>query len=207
MQNHQSRKQIILCLGVLLFALLNACVARNGDADRVVTSNTEHRTLNEEVSEPELSLRDSVQLTFQGELGVSEQGGDNRGDRVEEYLESCGFGPGYAWCACFTTWGFEQHKVHNPQSAWSPDWFPEGNTVYNRSENEKFTGDVSDVIGIYFPTKERIAHVGVIDKVTENYVVTIEGNTNDSGSREGDRVMRKKRFKRQVYKVSRWVKD
>lgn len=39
-----------------------------------------------------------------------------------------------------------------------------------------------DVFGIYFTSKNRIAHVGFIDEVKANHYVTLEGNTNDAGN-------------------------
>lgn len=155
-----------------------------------------------------MSLRDSVLATFVGEIGVQEIGGENRGERIGEYLAVTGLGEGYAWCASFLAWGFTKHGVPNPQSAWTPDWFPEEHTVYVRGAGSMEHGVMPvDVIGIYFRSKGRIAHVGVIERVTDHSVITIEGNTNDGGDREGDRVMRKRRLKRQVYKVSRWISN
>jgi hypothetical protein len=62
-----------------------------------------------------------------------------------------------------------------------------------------------DVFGLYFPEKKRIAHVGFIDKWDGNWLVSVEGNTNVSGSREGDGVYRKRRLTRSIYKVARYV--
>ena len=39
-----------------------------------------------------------------GELGMHEEGGNNRGPRVEDYLRSAGGQPGDAWCAAFLYW-------------------------------------------------------------------------------------------------------
>ncbi len=64
---------------------------------------------------------------------------------------------------------------------------------------------MGDVFGIYFPEKGRIAHVGFVDEWEEPWVVTVEGNTNVLGSREGDGVYRKRRLTRSVYKVARYV--
>ena len=37
------------------------------------------------------------------------------------------------------------------------------------------------------------------------FYITVEGNTSEAGSREGDGVYRKRRAKRTIYKASRWV--
>lgn len=163
----------------------------------------QNRVLNNQ-QEP---VRERVHQTFVSEIGVSEQGGDNKGKRIAEYLATTGLGEGYAWCAAFLSWGFTQHDVENPQSAWSPDWFPSEKTIYVRGNSEVDEGDwkPTDVIGLWFQSKGRIAHVGTIDTVINNTVLSIEGNTNDYSEREGDRVMRKRRYKRQIHSVSRYI--
>ena len=68
------------------------------------------------------------------------------------------------------------------------------------------TPTTGDVFGLYFPEKRRIAHVGFIDQWDGTWMISVEGNTNVSGSREGDGVYRKRRLVRTVYKVARYVK-
>ena len=63
-----------------------------------------------------------------------------------------------------------------------------------------------DIFGLFFPEKGRIAHVGFIDEWKDPWVITVEGNTNVLGSREGDGVYRKRRLVRSVYKVARYVR-
>ncbi|EKT4520794.1 CHAP domain-containing protein, partial [Flavobacterium psychrophilum] len=38
-----------------------------------------------------------------------------------------------------------------------------------------------------------LGHTGIVEKVIEKTIYTIEGNTNDDGSREGYKVCRRKR--------------
>lgn len=66
------------------------------------------------------------------------------------------------------------------------------------------TPSPGDVFGIWFPEKGRIAHVGFIDEWGEKYAVTVEGNTNEAGSRDGDGVYRKRRPISSLYKISRY---
>ncbi|MES3016403.1 MAG: hypothetical protein V4721_01435 [Bacteroidota bacterium] len=63
----------------------------------------------------------------------------------------------------------------------------------------------ADIFGLYFPEKKRIAHVGFVDEWKEPWVVTVEGNTNAAGSRDGDGVYRKRRLVRTMYQVARYV--
>lgn len=55
------------------------------------------------------------------------------------------------------------------------------------------TPAVGDVMFMYFPAQGRIAHTGLVESVGSNFVITIEGNTDEAGGRTGGKVMRKKR--------------
>lgn len=65
--------------------------------------------------------------------------------------------------------------------------------------------DTGDVFGIYFPDKKRIAHAGFIDQWDGSWLITVEGNTNVSGGREGDGVYRKRRPIQSIYQVARYI--
>lgn len=144
--------------------------------------------------------------TYRGEIGVRELTGRNDGARVEEYLRTTGLSKGHPWCAAFVAWSFAQCNIPTVNSAWSPSWFPPARTVYTRGENKGYQWRAGDVFGIYFRRRGRVAHVGFIDGARGSYYITVEGNTNGQGSREGDGVYRKYHPKRTVYKVSRWIK-
>lgn len=149
-------------------------------------------------------VRDQVVQTYTSQIGVREATGQNDGLEVEQYLASAGFTKGYAWCAAFVNWVFVQNGIEGPASpAWSPAWFPRDKT-YNVKNKDPLPGDL---FGIYFKNKGRIAHVGFVDKYNGTTIITVEGNTNEAGSREGDGVYRKRRLTRQVYKFSNWIDD
>lgn len=150
------------------------------------------------------TIRQDVVSTANNEIGVLEVG-NNRGARVEEYLAVTGLGGGNPWCAAFVAWVYDSNGVAIPRSAaWSPSWFPSAKTVYTRGVNE-FNYTAGDVFGIWYQSKKRVAHVGLIMGEDEDFVITTEGNTNDEGSREGNGVWRRKRLKRQVYQVANWI--
>lgn len=67
------------------------------------------------------------------------------------------------------------------------------------------TPATADIFGIYFHEKKRIAHVGFIDQWDGKWIITVEGNTNYSGSREGDGVYRKRRLLSSINKVARYI--
>jgi len=148
----------------------------------------------------------SVAAIYIAEIGVRELTGKNDGIRVEEYLAAAGRKKGDAWCAAFVTWVFKKAEVKAVVSGWSPDWFPAKSAIYTRGEKSNRMPYMADVFGIYFQELGRIAHCGFVDVWEEgNFCITVEGNTNDTGSSEGDGVYRKRRLKSQIYKVSRWL--
>lgn len=149
------------------------------------------------------SLRDQRRSNLarlaENEIGVRELTGNNDGKRVELYLAWVGLKKGESWCAAFISYLF--HKIGNnkPRSGWSPDLFPNA-----RLARSTLPGNV---IGIYFPDKHRIAHVGLIVHEKDNWITSIEGNTNIIGGREGDGVYRKLRHRRTIYKISDWLTE
>lgn len=154
-----------------------------------------------------LSVQQSVVNIYTAEIGVRELTGHNDGTRVIEYLKSANLNKGNPWCAAFVCWTYKQVKLHAVISGYSPNWFPKSNTIYTNGLANNRTPDRADVFGIWFSSKNRIAHVGFIDNwsPTNSYCITVEGNTNNAGSREGDGVYKKRRLKSQIYKVSRWI--
>lgn len=152
-------------------------------------------------------IRNKIKQTCEQQIGIRELTGNNDGKQVETYLSAVKLNKGNAWCAAFVSWVFQQCGVINPMSGWCPNWFPADKVIYkiDKPTINQETPQPGDVFGIYFPSKKRIAHVGFIIQWTDRYAVTIEGNTNEAGSREGDGVYNKKRLKRQVYAISSWI--
>lgn len=142
-----------------------------------------------------IELRKQVIDTALSQIGVRELSGKNDGVAVEKYLKVCGLGKGYAWCAAFISWVYKVNKVTEFKTAWAPGWFPK-----KRITNNPLPGDV---FGIWI--NNRIGHVGLVYLWGDKVVRTIEGNTNEAGSREGDGVYEKRRLRRQIYAVSKWV--
>ncbi len=177
------------------------------------------------------SLQQKVQQIYTSQVDIREKQ-PNSGPAVEQYLRYVNLPKGNPWCAAFVCWVFGEAGVSNPRTGWSPSLFPAGKVIWNResrtkSQESRLPQGVSytyapslgtnnerpiipstgDIFGIYFPEKGRIAHVGFIDRWDGTWLVTVEGNTNTSGSREGDGVYRKRRLVRSIYKVARYIKQ
>ncbi|HAH35877.1 MAG TPA: peptidoglycan-binding protein [Algoriphagus sp.] len=186
-----AKNQTIILLAGLLVCLWSCDLPRpdlSGQAELVPTT-----------------ARDRIVHRAIHEIGVREEGGNNRGERIGEYVAATGLGQGHPWCAAFTKWVYEQEAIDTPgANAWSPSWFPTSQTIWSRG------GDLTpvrkaDVFGIYYPNLKRIGHVGIIEKQENGWIYTIEGNTGDDQGREGDVVRRHKRSMKQVHKVANWI--
>ncbi|WP_460444297.1 CHAP domain-containing protein, partial [Amycolatopsis magusensis] len=150
--------------------------------------------------------RDGVAATYLSQLGVREATGRNDGREVEKYLRSAGLGKGYAWCGAFVNWCLRQNGCPTPSGpAWAPSWFPAKRLVYAWGKPIGKGPSTGDVFGIWFANLKRIGHVGYVHEWGDSSVITVEGNTNEAGSREGDGVYRKRRLKRSIYRVSNWI--
>jgi hypothetical protein len=161
--------------------------------------------------------RDCVRAAYMSQVGVRELSGHNDGQAVEMYLASCKLKAGAPWCAAFVNWCLKSCGAPHSNSGWSPDWFPPDKVIWTggsagRGKDKGLSGDSGalplpgDVLGIYFPSKKRIAHVLFCEEWRGRTVVTVEGNTNEAGSREGDGVYRKIRLTAQIDRAARWIK-
>lgn len=176
-------------MGVL--CILALCGSRMSDRHLL---NTEISTI-----KAETALRQRIVAIAAGELGVREQTGKNDGERVEAYLQSIQLGKGHAWCGAFLSWVYLKAGLASPRIGWTPDLFP-----FRRLTKLPLPGDL---FGIYFPALKRIAHAGLVEKISSDWVITLEGNTNVKGSREGDGVFRKRRHKRTISRFANWIKQ
>lgn len=143
------------------------------------------------------------------QIGVKEKGGKNRGPEVDAYLMAAGLDPdrgNYPWCAafvhhCFMTAAMEL-GVPNPcprtaRVGGNPE-FPPG--LWDRAEwyrsGHPSEGSVFVIFG------DHGGHTGFVEGVVnasgKPVLMTIEGNTNTDGSREGIGVFRRTRLPNEI---------
>ncbi|MBL1409081.1 peptidoglycan-binding protein [Sphingobacterium sp. C459-1T] len=127
------------------------------------------------------------------ELGVKEATGNNDGPRIEQYLRYTDLGPGHDWCAAFVSFCYGQAGLAAPRNPWSPALFPKA-----RSYTQTDKIQPADLFAIYSAKLKRIHHVGLIKQKQGQYILTIEGNSND-------RVESKRRHVRTVYRYADWI--
>ena len=126
------------------------------------------------------------------QLGVQEiPKGSNAGPDVEKYLKSVGLGKGYSWCMAFVYWCVLEASI---KIASSNPLKKTGGVLdqYNSRKNlVTKTPAAGDIFIMDFG--KGVGHTGFVESVAGNIIHTIEGNTNDDGSREGYEVCRRQR--------------
>lgn len=112
--------------------------------------------------------------------------GSNWGHPVAQYLAAVGINFPASWCMAFVYWCFGGNTVYNPMyrsggvlKVWQNT--PAKYKVYKDPQ----PGDV------FIMDKGRgLGHTGIVEQTDGTFIYTIEGNTNDTGSREGIEVCR-----------------
>lgn len=201
---------------MLLYSNIFTQCRNNGNVETITTIIekkvpiiiTERDTIYIEVDiEPTLS--EKYIQALKKYIGTREKTGKNDGPVVEKILLNCGINFPAAWCACFLNQGLLDIELTGPiDPAWSPNWFKDKSRIkYIRDINPKSTKfEQGWIVGIYFRNLGRIAHVAaVIEDFGDNYILTIEGNTNAQGGREGDGVYLRIRHKSEIYMASDWL--
>lgn len=126
------------------------------------------------------------------EIAIAQNGvrefGNNAGPAVQAFLQSVSLGPGYSWCMAFVYWAFDNAsmylKVINPLvktggclrqlNEIDPKYVVKGDP----RQGDIFIMDLGGGSG----------HTGIVVSRDRDNVQTIEGNTNNNGSANGDGV-------------------
>lgn len=124
------------------------------------------------------------------QIGVEEiQRGSNWGPQVKAYLFSVGIRHQASWCMAFVYWCCKEAKL-NTKLIKTGGVLRMWNEV---SKDMKFTTPKAGDIFIMDYGKG-LGHTGFVERVEGLNIHTIEGNTNDEGSREGYEVCRRVRL-------------
>lgn len=130
--------------------------------------------------------------------------GSNWGEPVKSYLASVGIPFPASWCMAFMYWCFKQAakelgittpliKTGGVLNAWQKA--PPSVKVTDPQPGDIFIQDHGHGLG----------HTGIVERVEGDILHTIEGNTNDTGSREGYEVCGKTRKKESIIGYLRYV--
>jgi hypothetical protein len=126
------------------------------------------------------------------QIGVEEiPRNSNSGPEVEIYLRSVGLSKGYAWCMAFVYWCTQkaalQINVKNPLKK-------TGGVLDQYNSRPLLVKKIPQPGDVFIiDLKNGLGHAGFVEKVAGSMIYTIEGNTNDTGGREGYKVARRKR--------------
>jgi len=133
------------------------------------------------------------------DIGLQESPrGSNRGPGIRKFFEADdlvigGQTDGYAWCASAVSYWVQEYldDIGNPNGikppriaavAIFPVWAKQNNLPVLTSKPQR-----GDIVVFQF------SHIGVVRHVDLRGILTIEGNTNDEGSREGYEVAARRR--------------
>jgi len=131
-------------------------------------------------------------LTAITQIGVQEiPKGSNKGVDVEKYLKSVGLGGGYSWCMAFAYWNVQQAStklgIKNPL-------FKTAGVMAQWNLSPQLHSVVPQAGYLFILDEGKgLGHTGLVEYVVGDTIHTIEGNTNDDGSREGYEVCRRVR--------------
>lgn len=155
---------------------------------------------------PASKLLTEVLKIASSQVGVVENPlGSNRGKEVDAYIWSVGLNPttgNFAWCVAFLYWCFEQAsttlKVTNPavktagvHSHWNRAGAMDIPRITPQEAEEDYTL-IKPGLVFCMDRGAGLGHAGIIESVQGGQLVTIEGNTNSAGFRNGIGVFRQK---------------
>lgn len=126
------------------------------------------------------------------QIGVQEiPKNSNAGPDVEKYLKSVGLGKGFSWCMAFVYWCSQEASN---KLAIANTLQKTGGVLAMWNARPSLRVKVPQPGDIMILTYGKgLGHTGIVEKIVGTDVHTIEGNTNDEGSREGYEVCRRVR--------------
>ena len=102
----------------------------------------------------------------QSQIGIGENGGDNRGKIVRKYTK----GKEVAWCAGFVSWVIREATQRKYYTLSAKNYWNDFKD--NRVSNPR----PGDIICFNRGTSGRLGHVGIVETVKGGIITTIEGN-------------------------------
>lgn len=128
-------------------------------------------------------------------VGIKEHGGDNQGKGVEMFQKAVdGKAQGEPWCAAFAMWCLKQ--VEGQLSIRSPLYQSESVWMLWHKSDVKCRSLLPKpgyLMCWNVPPTQK-GHIGIVQRILNDHQVeTVEGNSNNDGSREGNAVVVKTR--------------
>lgn len=138
--------------------------------------------------------RNAVLQIAAWQLGMAEvPGGSNRVKYNNDFYGRTVYGSAYPWCMAFVWWVFREAGFHLYKTASCTAFVNQYKRV---SPKQVITMDYQpgDIVFFDFSGKRgKTEHVGIVEKVLGNNLITIEGNTGTGNDANGGAVMRRSR--------------
>ncbi len=133
------------------------------------------------------------------QIGIKEEPPNSNNVKFNTaYYERTVSGGGYAWCAVFVWWVFQQAGAAQlyyggKKTAYCP-------TLESYHRGQAVSGDYrpGDIIFFNFNGKKNAQHVGICESWDGRQIITVDGNTAPSSEANGGAVMRRKRDKKYI---------
>lgn len=151
-----------------------------------------------------LPIRALFVLEAEDFLGIRETAGPNQGPSVDWFLRAAGLRSGLPWCAAFANRVAEiacaKKNLRSPLEDVPLEGYVQSYYRYGAA-SDWLTPDGEEppfgaIALIYHPSKERYAHLAIVSDphAADGRYLTVEGNSNTTGSREGIEVVANLRF-------------
>lgn len=149
------------------------------------------------VAAPSKSAAAAALATAIGEIGMMEvPPGSNSGPRVNQYLASTGLGGGFFWCMAFVHWCFREGAkgigVANPFpktagciDAWNRVKKATPGKLITKAQAQANPALVKPGAVFILDFGKGQGHTGIVKANSGGALVTIEGNSNPTGSSNG----------------------
>lgn len=134
-----------------------------------------------------------VRATAASFVGVKEKGGNNQGfgdKELQKMMSAVGWRPGLAWCAFFVRAILDECGIQNTITGWSPTAYNKKDVIFTDGKFYRLFRDGDVLVATFTYSSFRgkrfkgIGHTGIVDRIGEHSIRTIEGNTNEQGMRD-----------------------
>jgi hypothetical protein len=129
------------------------------------------------------------------QVGVHEGFSDGHWNNIQKYspnVPGLEWSQGQAWCATFVSWVFRNAGMRDGSY---PVTASVNQAMHWWKEHGRFSEYPAIGAQVIYGVRADV-HTGIVVSFDNEYIYTIEGNTNTSGSAEGDGVYRKTRRRR-----------
>lgn len=143
-----------------------------------------------------LELRSRALALAERYVGVREHGGRNRGPQIERWLETVNLEPGQPWCAAFVSAVLKEAAAGLKMASPIPLSASVAKLWKRAPEHMRSGRCTRGSIFVHFTDPQNphgFGHTGFVTGVDGDHMMTVEGNTDDAGGRDGDGVWYKRR--------------